>query len=307
MATERERYSRVTRRMWRDERFRALSSPKPNAQTLWLFLLTGPVNVGVPGVLPISELGLSDQLGWPVAATRRCLSEIETAKMVLVDRRAPLIWIPKAIQHNPPANPNVVLSWVDGWRELPECELRRQAEESTKDFLKGFGKGFAVAFEKVLRKPSATSFDKQEQEQEQEQEGERAPARTEPPKAWAIWQAAYRRRYGTGYAKSRKDTDVLQSLSAQAAELSGEPERVLEHWFDAYLADVGRHNFLVENRHPLRHIEVSLASYGLPIPKPVEAPHHEPPPMRPSVAAMPVAPPESVVNLVANFGRGGLP
>lgn len=157
-----ERYARITRRMWNDEKFRALSRPKPNAQSLWIFLLTAPTRGGVPGLLPLGELSLAEAIDWPVTAVRKHLAELEEAKFIRADRAATLIFIPKAIKHNAPESPNVVLSWAAAWRELPECALRSEAQNVILDFLLGHGESFAEAFRQVLEgrtpKPSGKAF-----------------------------------------------------------------------------------------------------------------------------------------------------
>lgn len=170
-----ERYAKVTRRMWSDERFRALSKPQPNAQSLWLFLLTGPTRGGIPGLLNLGEGGLAEAIGWTRHATRKHLLELEAASLVIIDRTSNLIWLPKALRHNAPESPNVVLSWSASWRELPECQLKTDATEAAKAFLATLGKGeaFAEAFRQAIgevsRKPSRKTSPNQEQEQEQEQ------------------------------------------------------------------------------------------------------------------------------------------
>ncbi|HEY3234629.1 MAG TPA: hypothetical protein VGJ84_07920, partial [Polyangiaceae bacterium] len=70
------RYSKVSRRMWDDERFRELSPAPPNAQTLWQRLLTGPELGCVPGLYTARLGGLADALGWPADALREKWDEI---------------------------------------------------------------------------------------------------------------------------------------------------------------------------------------------------------------------------------------
>ena len=50
--------------------------------------------------------------------------------------RPPLIFLPRAVQHNPPANPNVVVGWKSWFQELPECELRDEAALEIREQLK---------------------------------------------------------------------------------------------------------------------------------------------------------------------------
>ncbi len=104
------------------------------------------------------------------------LRDVAQRRTRFVFRR--LDWlVPKAIVHNRPDNPNVVLSWRANWDELPECALKDEAYRVLKPFVEQLGKGFAEAFAKACPGGSAN----QEQEQEQEQEGESARASTVPP------------------------------------------------------------------------------------------------------------------------------
>lgn len=68
------------------------------------------------------------------------------------------------------------------WDELPECQLKLEAYQALKDYVKGIGKGFAQAFDEACPRPSAN----QEQEQEQDQDppkppGDRPPDRPPEP------------------------------------------------------------------------------------------------------------------------------
>jgi len=131
-----EPYSKVTRRVWADAKFRGLSAPKPNAQTLWLYLLTGKRCTSIPGLLPVGVMGIADDLDWPVAATKKCLAEIVAAGMARVDHVAKLIWLPNAVaKHNMPANPSVVIGWGVPWTGLPECPLRTEAAAAIRGML----------------------------------------------------------------------------------------------------------------------------------------------------------------------------
>lgn len=190
-ATE-NRYSRVSRRMWRDEKFRALSAPKPNARDLWLFLLTGPHCTAIPGLFVLGEASMAEELGWPLAATRAAFDEIVRAGMLRVDRGARLVWLPNALTHNPPASPNVVVSWRGPWSELPECALRIEARDALRAGLSEMGPSFADSFAialgeakarpspnpsggprpKALVEPLAKPSPSQDQDQDQEQEQE---------------------------------------------------------------------------------------------------------------------------------------
>jgi hypothetical protein len=149
-----ERYSRITRRMWGDQRFRALSAPTANARDLWVYLLTGSHCSRVPGLFVLGPLAMAERLGWAVEDTRRCFQEIVDQGLALWDPDSLLCWLPNAVKHNEPANPNVVLGWAEEWRGLPECRLLDKARAGIRRTLEAISPAFAAAFDKVAGKPS---------------------------------------------------------------------------------------------------------------------------------------------------------
>lgn len=160
------RYRRVSTRMWGDEKFLDLSGPKPNARDLFIWLLTGPCTSLVPGIVLTTLSGISERLEWPAAPTRACWDEIVAAGMATAEWSRQLIWLPNALKHNPPANPNIVKSWRKFFdvHPVPECALRRTAEANIESFLQDFKPAFREAFLNPSRKP----FGIQDQEQDQE-------------------------------------------------------------------------------------------------------------------------------------------
>jgi hypothetical protein len=161
------RYRRVSTRMWNDRKFLDLSAPKPNARDLWIWLLTGPLTTPVPGIVLASLGGMAEGLDWPLVATKRCWVEITASGMAKADwsRKPGLVWLPNALRHNPPANPNVVVSWRQFLNEcVPECALRVECEGVIEVFLEGKGQAFLKAF----REETGKGFGKQDQDQDQE-------------------------------------------------------------------------------------------------------------------------------------------
>ena len=151
----RRRYSLVTRGLWTDARFLELSRGEPNAQTLWLYLLTGPIQGPIPGLFPAGVGTIADGLGWSYEDARACLEELRAQGMVRVSERPPLLWLPNAARHNPPGSPNVVKSWGAAYRELPETDLRDEAMVGIRSHIEG--EAFLRAFDATfpdLRKPS---------------------------------------------------------------------------------------------------------------------------------------------------------
>lgn len=145
-----EPYSKVFRRMWTGKSFKELST-KPSGQLLWLYLLTGPDCTVIPGLLPGMGIGtLADRLKWPYGSVKKCWVEIEKADMASADWDAGLIWVPKGIVFNPPANPNVVTSWRNV--VLPSSPLVVTALSELRQSLVSRGsKSFVVAFDEIYR------------------------------------------------------------------------------------------------------------------------------------------------------------
>ncbi len=179
------RYSKVSRRMWVDEKFLRLSAPKPNARTLWQRLLTGPELGCIPGLFPARLAALAEDLEWPLPALKKCWGEIEREGMAEADWKRGLVWVPKAIEHNEPESPNVVRGWRVAWRELPDSELKDRARAALRSHLVAMGEPWAKAFDeatgKASPKPSAKALPhpsaNQEQEQKQEQKDPPLPPR----------------------------------------------------------------------------------------------------------------------------------
>ena len=164
------RYRKIFVKMWGDSKFRTLSAPSPNAQTLWFFLLTGPQTTRIPGVSLSGEAGFAEKMRWSLEGFRKAFQEVFKKGMVKADWNAHLIWSPKAIFYNKPENPNVVKGWKDTWDEIPECYLKNEIYHALETCLKEMGEAFLKAFQEACSKPLPKPLANQEQEQEQEQE-----------------------------------------------------------------------------------------------------------------------------------------
>lgn len=149
------RYRKIYPHMWADAKVVSLSKPQPNAQTLWVHLLAGEQTEIIPGVCRIGEAAFAEQLGWSVEGLRKPFGELFRLGMVKVDWTARLVWVPNALRWNPPDNPNVVKSWREPWRHVPECELKHEIWQAFKIFLEPLGKGFAEGFAQGFPEPYA--------------------------------------------------------------------------------------------------------------------------------------------------------
>ena len=178
-------YRRVTVRMYGDERFMRLSPLQPSGQALWLYLLTGPHTGPIPGVFVAGRAALAETLGWEPEAFAKALAEVIDEGLAEFDGKTRMCFVPNAIHHNAPPNPNVVKSWRAHWLLLPECDLRDRIYVhllgALTEVSEAFGKAFAEACGKAFDKASPKHMAKQEagsrkQEQEQEQEEENRPS-----------------------------------------------------------------------------------------------------------------------------------
>ena len=191
------RYRKISIQLYADERFRRLSKPQPNAQTVWQYLIAGPYTTNIPGIIIAGQAAMAEELGWPVEAFTKAFQEVFTEGLAEASFPDRLIWLPNGINHNPPESPNVVKSWAATWKLVPECELKVVIYNKLKAFTEAYGEAFAKAFRESILKPSlkpyplpsrktsqenlvgssANQEQEQEQQQEQEQEQESYSAR----------------------------------------------------------------------------------------------------------------------------------
>ena len=117
-------YRKIYTKMWGDEKFMKLSSPQPNAQTLWLYLLTGPHNTVLPGIFILGEMSLAEFLNWDIEPTKIILTELANEGMLEVDSKTKVVILPTAVQYNPPESPNTPTAWARQFASIPECSLK---------------------------------------------------------------------------------------------------------------------------------------------------------------------------------------
>ncbi len=170
-ATKMAWHRKIDVRMYGDAKYCALSKPLPNAQTLWIHLLTGPHTTSLPGLSQIGLAALSEALGFPKKSLLRCFAELNEQKISYADWNARVVWVPNCIKYNPPENPNVVKSWAHYWDVIPECPLKVKAFLHYSEYFKNkqaFHKAFRDTFGEHYRKGMANQEQEQEQEQEQD-------------------------------------------------------------------------------------------------------------------------------------------
>lgn len=120
MAATEDRYQRVLVKTWNGQSFRSVSD---HARLLFLYLLTCPATSQLPGLVCLTVGTMADAMRWPVDAVRVVLAELDAEGMAAFDP-AGLVWLPAALDYNPPASSANVKGWSRPWREAPTCPLK---------------------------------------------------------------------------------------------------------------------------------------------------------------------------------------
>ncbi len=163
------KYRPVDVRVWTDRKFVSLST---NGRLLWIFLMTTPSTLPIPGVVVGGEEALAEQLGWTSKLLRTVFAELFAKQLsVRVDGR--LIWLPNAIRYQPAKNPKMVIGWSRTWDDVPECGLKHEIWLALKLALAQWSELFGQLFAEPLVKQAIKLFPQdQEQKQDQEQDQE---------------------------------------------------------------------------------------------------------------------------------------
>jgi hypothetical protein len=159
MATE-GIYRRLSVRMYGDEKFMRLTPLLPSGQALWIYLLTGPHTGPIPGVFVIGRAALAEALNWEDEDFAKAFQEVLGEGLIEFDGKTRMWFIPKAIHHNPPPNPNVVKSWRSHWQLLPECSLRDRIFDHLSASLSEVSPAFAKALDDACSKTPGKPSDK---------------------------------------------------------------------------------------------------------------------------------------------------
>lgn len=252
------RYRKIDVRIWSDERFRRLSPAKPNAQTLWFFLLTNRFTTNIPGLYSAGEAALAEEMGWPLAGFRKAFAEIYREGMAEADWIARVVWVPKAIRYHEPESPNVIKGWRVAFDEIPDCALKGKAVAFMGAFAQTLPEGFAKAFLEAFANGSGESFrqplpnQKQKQKQKQDLNNDRpvasapAPDVVSPLSTAALeseWDPALVRKVHDAAASTRKSGHMAdgpwRSFLLSAQQFTKEiRERAAREYLDrAYASD----------------------------------------------------------------------
>ena len=122
------RYNEVSITTWISHDFKTMTE---KGKLLWLYILTGPIRMPVPGIYKAGIGTCSDDTGWSSDICRKAFKELEDRNMVKTDWVSNVIYLPSWNKYNrPPANPNVFKSWLGMLDSIPDCDLKMEFIES---------------------------------------------------------------------------------------------------------------------------------------------------------------------------------
>lgn len=143
------KYRKVNPQRWNEPRVRALSKPQPNGLSLYWFLKTGPQTGIIPGLYEARAGGLADYLGWPLEAFHEAFQEAIRQGLAKACWEAGLVFVPDAVEDDPPQSVNAATAWGVACSELPDCELKTEGFRHVLAYLEGKNQVFAEAFAKA--------------------------------------------------------------------------------------------------------------------------------------------------------------
>lgn len=152
------KYRPVDVRLWSDRKFLSLSD---RGKQLWLYLLTTPFALPIPGVIITGELAAAEQLGWSGEGFREGFQEL-LAKGLGVTRCERLYWLRNALRYQPIQGPNHIAAIAKSWDDVPDCALKLEIWQALKIACKGwsalFAKGVPEPFPDPVAEPLPNPF-----------------------------------------------------------------------------------------------------------------------------------------------------
>lgn len=147
------RYNEVYQCTWDSDDFKSLSKPEPNAQTLWLFLLTGKIKTPLPGIYNVGLGAMEDFLKWSRKSLMKCFQELSLKDMAKIDLDNNVIYLPNWYKWNKPQNPNVLKGWLNLLDNIPDCECKQLYLQQLKILVESLDESFKKVLDKSFPTP----------------------------------------------------------------------------------------------------------------------------------------------------------
>jgi hypothetical protein len=102
----------------------ALRPLADQTKLLLLHLLTGPHTTLLPGLYRLGRLQLAESIGWDdMHKLDAAIEDLRARRELAYDWVSRVVLVPRALAHEPPANPSMVLGWAAPLLEIPLCPL----------------------------------------------------------------------------------------------------------------------------------------------------------------------------------------
>ena len=258
-------YRKIDVRLWGDAKFNALSKAEPNAQTLWIYLLTGPHTSGFPGLSSTGKAALAERLRWDYVKFEECFQELLDSNLIKYDSDNFIIWIPNSIKYHSPESPNVIKYWKKCFEELPESSLKDEAIQEVKAFLEAFSKALAKAFEEAFKEALPKAFEGQDKKpfRRPPQSLHESLTRSLPVRLRQSL-PVYSNSNSNKSIKNTKESDVVDSkVSSNIDANSLSPlQKIFKKFEEGYLKKTNKIPLLSDEK-VFRRAEELLESYGV--------------------------------------------
>ncbi len=103
------------------------------AKVVYFSLLLGPHRTTAPGLFRGGPAALAEASETTPETFRGCVAELEARGLVAADFERRVVFLPSAVEDDPPANPNTIRSWSKVLDEIPPCEVKTTAHKALRD------------------------------------------------------------------------------------------------------------------------------------------------------------------------------
>lgn len=142
------KWRKVSVRIWQDAKFKALST---RGMLVYINVITHPYMTSI-GVMSCTFEGLAASLGMTRESYSAAIHESIESGMIDFDYDLLILAITNHWKHNPPENPNVIISMLNIAHDLPHCKLVDEQMLKMIEFMASnpldYGVSFRATFEK---------------------------------------------------------------------------------------------------------------------------------------------------------------
>jgi len=114
------RYRKVAIHTWSDSKFLQLSN---RGKLAWLFFLTHPQTLPL-GAIRMHLSSAAEELKMPKKALIGAIKPAVKQKMLFVNDKKPVIWLPNYLRYNPPESINAAKALFTQFQSLPDCTIK---------------------------------------------------------------------------------------------------------------------------------------------------------------------------------------